>query len=704
VTVALVALVLWSSVGGVAGTPPGQDADQTAAVSAESPGAVQIPATNGTNGSVVRHENPASADTESRPGRVAATLLGRLVDRHRQSVVALDDEEFRRARRVLGDDYGTTLATYADVVGAAGVRNHADVLQTTRLTQRGLVNATAEYRATYRQYLEARQTGDTQLARRLAREIDAASRNVSRLSHSLRRQIRTVDDLTTRDLGRTVRQIQAVNGSVQERRRSVLDREFVETDLAVAAVDRNISFRDPLVLRGRLRAANGTAIATASVGLRVAGENYTVRTDRRGRFQVRHRPTTLPRGRHPLTVRYVPNGSTVYRVSEATVPVTVEETAARITVLERSATARYGRPVLVRGRVAVDGLAVPDVPVTATVGGQRLGTVRTDEDGGFEVRTGLPAAVPAGNRTVRTNVPLSGRAIATRTERSPLAVDPTPTSVAIDGTRVGNASVRVDGRLATGAGEPVPARTVLVEAGGRVVGTARTGPRGDFRAFVPRDAVETPSNGSLWLVVRHDGSGSSLESAAARRQVSLGGRPGAPAGLVSGLVTVALGGSGLGGSSPTTLLSVLGVAIITFITGSVYRGLRRLDTPGTGGESYPDREQPPVADTDAGSDGPERRSHGLEQASELLDAGRTDAAITTAYFAVRDRFGGDGWENAGHWRFHEHVTATADDVDAAAFRRLTLEYERAAFAAGAVSVPEARAAVESARTVLEQSP
>jgi hypothetical protein len=656
---------------------------------------VQNQTRNDTEETPVRQENPVSADEESDPNQVSSYLLDSMARRVEKSVVELDRGEYERARRLVGDKYDRQLSQFVDVEGDVDVRY--ETLQSARSNQQEFINTTQDYQQTYQAYVDARQAGDEERARALARELTRIRENMSQVSRELRRDYRTVGRTAGADVNETIARIEAVNRSVAERHRSVLEAAFVGTRLTIETESETVSFRNPLVIRGQLRTENGTAIANHNVKVAAGNRTATVRTDEDGWFRWRYRPTTLSVDRSTLRVRYVPNERAPYRTSEASVPVSISQATPSVTFVETPTVVRFGQSVAVRGRLTVGAIPVPDIPVAVTLGGQRLSVVRTDEEGAFSLREPLLREVIDGNQTLAASVALSDSAIASTTNATRVTVAPTETDLRLSSVDVDNRTLELNGTLTTADGVAVSNSTVAVVQDGRQAVEAETGPDGRFRMLVSLERLKADDD-SATVTLRYDGTGTSLASSTVRREVSLDGFGGTDGTTVSALLSLILDGSPVGppgsGDSLTTLLTAM--AVITAFTGTVlYTGLRRLSS-----QDVSEEELDAAPTSDADGENADQRGDRLSvtTATDHLEQGESTAAITLAYFAVREQLDGHRPGHPGQWRFYQSIEGDLDNPEE--FHRLTELYERAAFADEYISQEAATEAVETARRIL----
>ena len=654
------------------------------------------------NESRVRHENPVRVRADGDPNQVASYLVNRLADNINRSLVEVSREDYERARRLVGPQYKDQLSKFVEVEGAVDARY--ETLRSTQTRQREYINQTRNFSETYQSYQEAKRTGNDSRARLLARELSDINRNVTQTSQELRQNYRTLDGETERNLNGTIRQVRRINRELEERQRSILESEFVGTELVIESDRNDISFRNPLQVQGRLLVENGTAIANTNVTIAIGNQRKRVRTDEDGRFRLRYRPTTVPVAENRLEARYIPSDNSLYQPSNATVTVTVEATTPTITFREAPSTIRYGQAVRVQGRVTVGVVPVSDVPITVVLGGRQIGTNRTNDDGVFEIRRSLPPEIIDGERTLTGRIALSDRAISAGTNATTVVVAASETNLTLSTSQLDNDYVTIDGTLTTADGTPVSGSTVRITNDGSSVVTVTTGAQGDFTTNVSLAEVPETSGGDLTIVARYDGSGTNLESTVRRRTIRLTGRTGQETStLLSNIVSVILGdgkiGIGPAGSAEErNAVLTLVLLITTFMGAMLYTGIRRL-TRRDATESAETEDTLSRAQTDQDSVDRESVRVSLERSADLLRRGDTDGAISYAYFAVREELGGDFSRDVGHWQFFRSIESTGDAPGG--FGRLTELYELAAFAKVTSSPELAEEAIGIARELVE---
>ena len=119
-----------------------------------------------------------------------------------------------------------------------------------------------------------------------------------------------------------------------------------------------------------------------------------------------------------------------------------------------------------------------------------------------------------------------------------------------------------------------------------------------------------------------------------------------------------------------------------------------------GDESSPDQPTPTGA-VESTAPSPTANTDVLEEASSLLQAGESEAAVRALYGTVRQRLGTDGERSATHWEFFTAVTDRVDDETADLVERLTQEYERVVYSPEAVNSETVAELLEEAERVVE---
>lgn len=673
------------------------------------------------NNSSVQHRDPDAVREEGNAEELRRWLVGRMAERLGEGAVQLNEGEYDRARRLVGDQYSERLDQLVDVEGETETTR---TLRETRESQRETADSLQKYRETYEEYREARRNGNNERARELGRELERQSQRVNRNAGETNEGYDELGNRTGREFTEPQEAIENVSENVSETQAEVREDLFVETELTVSADGEAVSFTDPLAISGTVTTENDTAVADQPIRLRVGGRTLAAETDGAGRFEVDYRPVTLPANATNATVEFRPANESEYLSSSATLPVAVETVEPDVTVAREPSRVAYNETLTASGRVSADGVGAP-APVAVYVGDRRVARTNASANGTYSATARLPADVADGERTVRAVVDQDGRAIERTGATNAVTVASTPTDLSARAER-GNATVRIAGRLTTAEGEGLAERTVRVERDGTALGSVTTNATGWYEATL--SVPEAAAGETVEVTTTFPGTGTNLERASASAAVALpegwagaGSDTGAPAGPREIGLLEWLSGVFNGEVDDSTALRqfvvayplpvasfVLGIVVLSAAGGYAVltgRGLFGSDDGGSVEERTGTR--PDDASEPTGTDDESARAVAslLERAREQVTGGAVDAGIVTAYAAVRrgltDR-GGAG-EGHTHWEFYRQSRDALDEESARVLRELTEAYERAAFAPDSTSVDRARDLLERVARAAEDT-
>jgi hypothetical protein len=639
-----------------------------------------------------RHRNPAVRNQEGDLAAVRDHLAGEMGRVIVECSQAVRIGEFDPCEGLNGT-YSDSLSKYVAVSRTAGSDDgeSARSFRDARREGREYARNVRQFRETYEAYREARKEGNASRAREEARDLrdlaDETSRTGGNLSRSLGNVTRGGTDV------RSARQ--AVNETTENVTRSVdaIERElFVETN-TTARLDSSVgSFRDPLVVTGRVTTANGTAVEDARVGLfrvRDGGLGPRVRaralTNATGHYRLVYRPVTVTTGPGTFAARLLPSVASPYLPSNATMRAHIEQVRATLAVESAPDASSYGDRLRVRTRVAVGGLAVEDLPITTRIGEYQIGRVRTDGDGEATPDGRFPLVVESGERTMVVGYEERDRAIAPVTESVRLEVRETATTLESTVRLTTDRSVVVEGRLTTADGRALEDRAVRVALAGRSLGTLRSDANGSFDGNLTVPASVLPVEGSAERPVRlvFDGSGTNLASTETTVSVTL----------------LAPEDSALPvGEAPLSI--VLAALLLVAVAGVVLLRRRPSGTAGPGPHGAASGED--VTSAEPSFDAVTV----LESIRAAMDAGDYDLVTTAGYRAVRHALAGRvaAPPGATHWEFYGACAADGFDPERLdAVRRLTERFERVVFASTGASRSVAAAALTDVERVLEDA-
>ncbi|NEU58116.1 hypothetical protein [Halorussus sp. MSC15.2] len=675
-----------ASGGGIAETGP----------TASAPGDSAPPPDDGQSGnnSTVRQVNPSDIEENEGLGSVEAWLAGKLGKRFERSSKQLEKGEYEAAKKVVGEEYQEEYEQYADITDEMeGKSANVDALERARKQQQAFLTAVRKYERTYDRYRTARENGSERRARRLARELRSVSNRVQRRGDALLASYRAAANVTDTNFSESRRIVANRTANVTARQREVERESFVRTELTVGANgDRTASFTDPLVVTGRLRAANGTPVANRTATFRVGETNVTARTDATGEFRVAYRPTYLSPDASAVRVRFVPDNRSVYRTSNASIPVDVRRVEPTVRLTQTPDSVASNRTVTVRGNVTVNGTPVPGVPVRLTASDEYLGNARTGENGGFVVSGRFPTAVTANRSTVAVSLPLRNAALAPANATTTVPVERVDTAISLNASRNGT-TLRAAGRLTTADGEPLAGRAIHVELDGNealVVAETDGAGRYDARIEIPESARE---DGNVTAAASFDGNRGLLPARSAETlAVPTPGGPGSALEAAVRTVTTA----------PWWALLLVGCGVA--LSGYALAGRFRPDRDESdGGSGRPETDRGSGSTAESVGD---HRTVLLPLARQQLDRGDADSAVNTAYAAVRRRFASEFEDDrpVTHAELYARCrNAGLPDDQLDALRRVTQAYERARFSSRGLSAETAEAALSAGSSLVEQT-
>jgi hypothetical protein len=628
------------------------------------------------------HEDPEQVDQSSDIASVRRWLEGRMGERLEDSTVQLEQGEYERARSAIGDDYRDLLGKYVDVEGETEGDGAGDQFEETQEQQQEFVDQIQEYRETREEYEEAKENGNEQRARELARELERQAENVTETGRNLQTEFDELGNRTSVDTDREQAAVENVTENVSSQQEEIRAETFVQTRLAVEAVTERASFLEPIEVTGRLIAVNGTPLRNRTVSLRVGDERVSTTTGENGSFTVQFRPTTLPLGEQPVSVRYRPESTSPFFGSNQSAVVEVEQVDPTLAVTGFDSAVRFGDSLSVNGSVSVEDIAAQSVPVAVYLGGEKIGTTVTDADGQFRFEGVVPAGVEDGDRRLRVVLPLEDQALSSTSRQRTVAVEESETQLSVSVEQAGGGSeVAVDGRLQTATGEAVPGQPVRISVDGTTLGIVRTGSDGSLSGTleVPGSIRPEEGNVTLQVVALFEGSGTNL--APSRRDTSL-------------RLTVVDGGSeGDRSQQDRTTQIVASVLAAIVVLGLLFVAWRRFWREPA--DSPPTPVEPHTAQGEKSAHS-ENSITGLQQAEQALEDRQYDVAVELAYERFRERSAnvvGIG-DAATHWEFLGALydsTSEVNMIDDA--ERLTELYEQASFAPDGVPSDDARWAV-----------
>lgn len=626
------------------------------------------------NTTAVRHVDPAEAESEGDLDALESYLQRQLAARLTRSQIQVSRGEYRQGKSLVDEEYRDLLAKYVDVEGETGGRDESQTFRETGRDQRDFADDVRGYRETLEEYREAKRAGDERRARRLARELETRSEDVAATGRNLSTSYRRLGNATGGNFSDTRASVNATVANVTAQQSEIRAAEFIRTQLTATVESEAISFYEPLVVEGYLETENGTALAERTVTLRAGNRSVTATTDEAGRFTITYRPVRLPLATERLRLRYRPANESVYLGSTANVSVGVEQVTPELRIAAATDSAAFRERVATSSQVTVDDEPVRGAAVGLFLGGRRLATGRTDQDGEVVLSAPLPAEVATGERRMAVRVLGRNRSIGPATTSRTLYVRETDTDLSVTAGQAGDA-VRLNGRLTTVDGEPVPGRSVAIRRNDSLVTTVRTGPDGGYTATVPAEPGHT-----YRLAAVYDEPSTNLGPSRARTSLTLPRPSDAAADESEQALSEVLD------EYPALVAGGLLLGLL-LVAGAIW--LRR-------GGTAAEHTDATLAASDAGSpETTDATTDPLSPARAVLDE-NANAAVERAYRAVRSRLRdrGIGSADATHWELYR--AGRDAGVDATDLETLTTAYERAAFDPREIDRADARTALAAA--------
>lgn len=631
-----------------------------------------------TNNSTTLHENPQKADEEGDTQQLKSHLVQFMAQRLGQSMVQLNQSEYQRADQLLGPQYTDALEKYVDVAGETGNGEEtATEFERAQNRQQKFTNSTQNYRQIYQKYQEARENGNIQRARKLARQLNNIVKNVNQRGNSLQKSFTRIENGTNTNLSQPSQTVTTIQQNISEQQENVLDIQFAETEITASTESEQVSFDNPAHITGILRTENGTPITDRDVTIRVGNRTVETTTGVDGSYGVSYRPTTVPATATNITVRYIPDDSSRYLSSNTSVPLDVQPVNGTLEITRMPERTAYNQTISVTGLFTVDDVPVGGVPVEVTLGGVSLGVVQTNSAGGFLVETRVPASVPAGQQPLQLQMANGRPALGAEPVSRPVQVNSTATTITATANHTGEQTIQISGRLTTANGTPLVNQPVTIQTPGPSQVTVTTNVNGRYQTSLSLTKDDIRNNGAITITAVFPGGGSSLERAQAQDTVTL---------PISNEV-VEKQESWL----PFDWRSLLvggGILVLSFFGAwFLLRDGSDSSTDGATGRSDEEDLGPGSITTSL-----------LMSARERLRQGNTDDAVRSAYAAVR-QWGEDVYDVANirtHWEFYRATHDLNSTEESELLQKLTESYERAAFDQRQTDKDEADSAVETA--------
>ncbi|ELY93038.1 hypothetical protein C482_20226 [Natrialba chahannaoensis JCM 10990] len=642
----------------------------------------------------VRHQNPDTYSEDDGDDELDQWLSSWLTGQLEESAIEISEGQYETANEYIDDEFEDRLGQYVAVAGETD-GDESEAYEEAQQDQQNLSDSVAEYEETQDKYEAAREDGDDERARELARELGELSEEIGDLSQSIQSHYDVIAEATGTDLTTAIAAVEATNQSIQTDQEQIREAEFDETTIRITAVESTtVSFTTPLTATGEIETADGTPVADEPIRLNVGNQLLETETDDSGEFEFDYRPISIPAGETDLTVNYLPDSGSPYFGSETSIGIDVEQVEPTLTITSVDPeTVAYNDTLGLEAELRAGEQEIDDVPLTVTLGEQDLGVASLNADDlVFDGAGTVPAAVPSGEQNLTVSLPFEARALESVTSETTITVTETETelSVAATQSKTNEDELNVTGDF-TAAGSGVEGQSIQIAIDGTSFETVTTEGSGEFETTI---AVPEDATGELEVTAVYSGDGTNLASAEATTAVSL-----PSASSSSSWLWLAGGG-------------VLFVGIIGVGGGLYwYRSQQPAESPPSHRrDESPDIEEPtPSVDSEpAAESGSSLVQPLFSEATDRLDEGDTEGAVQTCYAAVRQSLESelDSAQATGYtyWEFYrlfESETDTSAITDS--LRTVTQGYEQATFDVSGVSKHEAETILEHARNLCQKA-
>ncbi|WP_143823744.1 hypothetical protein [Halosegnis longus] len=599
-----------------------------------------------------------------------------MADRLSNSAVQISQQEYQTAQSLLGDDFESDLTRYVDVAGETDSGSDtAETFAETRETQQEYAEESQSYQETYDEYEEAVAAGDTDRARELARELERLREAIEETNEALQTQYTELENRTGQSFNQAQESLTERTQEISSTTDEVLSQTLIATSIEIDQSSAQASFTDPLVITGRVSAANGTGVSNTSVALVLPGEDVHVRTDEAGAFRLEYRPVAVATGTQSLVVETRPAPTSSYQVAETSVTTRIEPVNGTLSVVSLPSNVGFNDPLSIRAQLTVDGDPVPDRRLNMTVGGVDFAPVSTNDTGVATFSPPLPASIPVGTQQVTLSPSQDTQAVQAAPVTRTLTVDQTDTTLSVQAEN--GSPVALSGTLEAVDGVGIGNQPIRIQANGTVIQTLQTTAAGNFTTTL--GPQQLPANEESVISVQYDGAGSNLAPAQTNATVLLGE---AGAGGQSSAGAGGQSSAGAGGQSSVNL-PLVPLAGGVGLVGTILVGLLWYRRSGESSASdAPDESvvEDPSSVDDTSPDAT------LAEINEQVDAGKHDDAAVALYQTVLQTLPIDPRPSMTHWEQYQQATTTLDPDQTDLLERATTLYEQAKFAPTAVPV------------------
>lgn len=610
------------------------------------------------------HLNPDEVDESGDLQQLEASLRDSMNGQLEGSIVDIDQEQYDQAQELLGEEYEGDLSRYVELAEDVDTQEEAEQFVSAQSEQRTYIERVEEYEETRREYEQAREDGNRDRARELARELAESAERLDRDGGELSETYGTLGNETEDDYTEQINRIEDRTEDARETRQDVIESELTETALSVTANRSTVSFTDSILFTGKIQTVDGAPIESDQAQISIQDQTSTVDVDTDGEFELAVQPDSVWMTEpDDLQVEYLAERNSAYLGSQTNSSVTVTSTETTVSIESVSNRTSYDDPLVTNGTLtATDtGEPVPLAPVSLQLNGNQIGTTETTEDGRFNFSNAISVGIPVGETTSEVGLANSQLALDGSIDETSVMIEPTETTVSVDATASGDgteSSIAVSGSVDSTGGRPVEAVPVTIRIDETVVGTAETNRDGQFtEQFAAPDSSEPGTR--VAVEATFDESGSNLEPATDSTTVMLP-------------ESVSQSASQLGFDlTQIVLIALISLVCIIGALGWWFRNRK----------STSDQTASRDISRSTASEPDQKQRDLLAAATDHLNAGAYKTAATVAYAAVRRQLRDevDISETATHWEWYQACVVAGID-SRSELETLTQAFEKAIFA------------------------
>lgn len=725
-----------------------------------------FPLSSHVNTSGVRHVDPDSVNENRGIGGLNSWFINQFKDRIRESAEDIKEGQYSRARELFSDRYLRQLRNYADLTEETESETDEQSIDRLRQLQEKnqlFIRQVENYRNTKKQYTEKKQNGSITTARNLGRNLKRLDRDINQTTEDILFIYTKVSNLTQIDLSVSKQDIKDISRNISLQQKKIEGELFVKSNISVYRRYRsqNISFLDPLKIKGKLLSQNGNPIKNGTIQINTEKKTKTTKTDRHGNYTLTYRPVFLSLNTEKINIEYIPDGSTIYLGSKTNTTINITQTTPNLFVENytknisfrdsfsasgkininisttktkpkynktnssynlsisnisnqnnTNQTVRYKNRSLYRSLNSDIKSSLGGLPISVSVGGETLGVSRTEKNGRFNFKDRFPYNILNGSRDLNISLSLKNRAIGSISKDIDRAinVDSTDTSLSFVPYKNIDNTVYARGLLETNttknnSGVGIGGVPIEISIKNQTIDSVRTNPNGTYSIrFEPPGSIINdlnPNNrknsSNISVSAIFSGSNTNLKRSSVDKKVEVQ------------IIQENKVQETTDSLFPQSLYIVLGIGIVAVLflfylffryRESIYRYI---------GIDYKDEKEGiktdiEGVDSDSGVDS-NLIDRYIDVGREYLSSGRVDDAVVVGYEGLKSYFGDLFGVSSGltHWEFYNECSKKIDDGKLDSLLDITETYERAAYSDEDIDKQNAKETIQKIQNLVKNT-